>query len=61
MLLLRGLCNHVKEWILCFFREMRPRTHTLQEKQLRHCDILGPYMMGFHETYFMFIIFRDYL
>lgn len=44
-----------------FVRERRPGTHTVQEKQLRHWGILGPHTMAFHETCFVFIIFRDYL
>lgn len=43
---------------------MKPNTYqdtAIQEEQLRHWDVLDPYMMGLHETYFMFIIFRDYL
>lgn len=34
---------------------------TIQERQFRHRDTLDPCMMGFHETYFMFIILKDYL
>lgn len=52
------------KWILYLSSEMRQSTYkdtTIQAGLFRHWDILDPYMMGFHETYFMFIILRDYL
>lgn len=30
---------------------------TIQEWQFRHWDFLDPTMTGFHEIYFMFVIF----